>query len=144
MDEAKVGIDIPEFNFDENNPTRQHLKSINIAQPLEFYKEMMPDEFIEEVAEQSRLYAELHKSQSWAKWQNEVTVDNLREIEGIMHYLDTALCPPTVSTLSRGMMFTTRWLLKASGNCKVSYVLVKVQFGKLKKIFLEMSKPKNE
>lgn len=82
-DEGKVGTEIPEFKFDENNSFWQHLKSFNIDSPLQFYK-MMPDDFMEQVVEQSRLYAEQHKNKSWSKRQTEVTVDNLRVVEGIM------------------------------------------------------------
>ncbi len=54
-DEGKVGTEIPEFKFDENNSVWQHLKSFNIDSPLQFYKEMMPDDFMEQVVEQYRL-----------------------------------------------------------------------------------------
>lgn len=84
QDEGKVGTEIPELNFDESNPVWQHLESINIDQPLQFYKEMVPDEFIQQVVDQSVLYAEQNKNKSWAKWQNEVTIDSLRVVEGVM------------------------------------------------------------
>lgn len=85
-DEGKLGTEIPEFKLDDKNSFWQHLKSFNTDSPLQFDKEMMmPDDFTEQVVEQSRLYAEQHKNKSWSKRQTEVTVDNLlRVVEGIM------------------------------------------------------------
>ena len=51
---------------------------------MQFYKEMMPNEFMQEVCQQSKLYAEQHKEKSWAKWQNEISLGNMRVIEGVM------------------------------------------------------------
>ena len=83
-DRRQVGTRIPEFHVDENNPNLERLKNLSIDCPLQFYKEIMPDDFIEKVVEQSKLYAEQNKNKSWSKWQNEVTMDNMRVIEGVM------------------------------------------------------------
>ena len=81
-DEGKVGTNIPQFEYDKACTFLEDLQSLNTDQPLLFYKEMMPDAFIELIVEQSRLYAEQNKSKYWSKWQTEVTVDNLRVVEG--------------------------------------------------------------
>ena len=57
---------------------------MDIQCPMQFYKEMMPNEFMQEVCQQSKLYAEQHKEKSWAKWQNEISLGNLRVIEGVI------------------------------------------------------------
>ena len=83
-DVGNVGSKILEFKINKNSSIWQHLKNITIDSPLHFYKEFMPDEFLQLVIDQSKVYSEQQKNKSWAKWQNEVSMDSLRIIEGIM------------------------------------------------------------
>ena len=51
-DPEKVGTLIPEFKYEENNPNLKHFKTLRIDSPMQFYKEIVPDNYMEQVVDQ--------------------------------------------------------------------------------------------